>query len=127
MGNFPNGITETNRWDDIILNVLPGHTITSVGFWNGDGQADTFYAYAYDASNNMLGSVGAYKDTFAGFISDVPISYVVFDGNTGDGWNHLDGLQTNVSSVPLPASFLFLLSGSAILSILRKGGRKRIS
>jgi len=114
LGNFPNGINEINRWDDIVLQILPGYEITALGFWNGDGQSDTLVATAYDASNNILGSVGSFKGTFAGFISDVAISRVVFDGNTGDGWNHLDGLQTNaVSSVPLPATFWLFLSGLA--------------
>jgi len=113
LGNFPNGINAINRWDDISLFVLPGYEITALGFWNGDGQRDTLVASVYDASNNLLGSVGAFKGTFAGFISDISIARVVFDGNTGDGWNHLDGLQTNVSSnisVPEPATLgLFLL------------------
>lgn len=111
LGNFPNGINEINRWDDIVLNVLPGSQITALGFWNGDGQSATLVATAYDSSNNVLGSVGAFHGTFAGFVSDTLISRVVFDGNTGDGWNHLDGLQTNVTPVPVPAAFWLLLSG----------------
>jgi hypothetical protein len=37
-------------------------------------------------------------------------------GNTGDGWNHPDGLQTNaaISSVPVPAA-------SAKFSVTGKG------
>jgi len=112
LGNFPNGINAINRFDDIVLHVLPGYEITALGFWNGDGQSDTLVATAYDASDNILGSVGSFKGTFAGFTSDIAISRVVFDGNTGDGWNHLDGLQTNaVSSVPVPATFWLFLSG----------------
>lgn len=120
LANFPNGINEINRWDDIVLHVLPGFNITALGYWNGDGQSDTLVATAYDLFGNALGSVGAFKGTFAGFISDVSISYVVFDGKTGDGWNHLDGLQTNV--VPIPAAFW--LFPSALIFLL--GGRRKV-
>jgi hypothetical protein len=116
LANFPNGINETNRWNDIVLHVIPGYQISALGFWNGDGQSDTLVATVYDASDNILGSVGAFKDTFAGFISDVAISRVVFGGVTGDGWNHLDGLQTNVTSaVPEPETYAMLLAGLGLL------------
>lgn len=113
LGNFPNGINSINQWDDTVVHVLPGWTIYGFGFWNGDGQADTLEARAYDASDNLLGSVGAFKDTFAGFFSDVPVERLVFDGNTGDGWNHLDGLQTGFqnSAIPEPKTILILLAG----------------
>jgi hypothetical protein len=112
LGNFPNGITEINRWDDIVLRVLPGYEITALGFWNGDGQSDTLVATAYDVSGTVLGSIGAFKGTFSGFTSDIGIARVVFNGNTGDGWNHLDGLQTNaVSTVPVPAAVWLFGSG----------------
>ncbi len=118
LANFPNGINETNRWDDIGLYVLPGYEITALGFWNGDGQRDTFMATVYDVSNNILGTVGAYKGTFAGFVSDVAIARVVFDGSTGDGWNHLDGLQTNVSaSISVPEPGIFLLFGASVAGL----------
>jgi len=121
LGNFPNGINEINRWDDIVLRVLPGFEITALGFWNGDGQRDTLVATAYDASNNILGFVGSFKGTFAGFVSDIAISRVVFSGITGDGWNHLDGLQTNaISSVPVPAAFWLFLSGLVALLKYRR-------
>ena len=116
LANFPNGINEINRWDDITLYVLPEYQVTALGFWNGDGQRDTLVASVYDASDNLLGSVGAYKGTFAGFISDVAIARVVFDGDTGDGWNHLDGLQTNVAarvSIPAPTTLALFFLGIA--------------
>ncbi len=119
LANFPNGRNAINRWDDIVLQVAPGSQITALGYWNGDGQWDTLVATAYDSSDNVLGSVGAFTGTFAGFISDVSISRVVFDGNTGDGWNHLDGLQTN--AVPIPAAFwLFSSALVVLLKIKRK-------
>ncbi len=124
LANFPNGINDTNRWDDVVLHVLPGYEITALGFWNGDGQSDTLVATAYDAADNILGSVGAFKDTFAGFISDVSIPRVVFAENTGDGWNHLDGLQTNaVEAVPIPAAVW--LFGSGLLGLLGITRRKQ--
>lgn len=125
LSNFPNGINETNRYDDIVLNVMSGYEITSLGYWNGDGQADTLVITIYDALDNVLGTVGAFKGTFAGFVSDVPISRVVFDGNTGDGWNHLDGLQTNATVVPVPtAVWLF---GSGLLGLIGLARRKKVA
>jgi len=121
LGNFPNGINSINQWDDTVVHVLPGWTIYGFGFWNGDGQADTLVARAYDASGNLLGSVGAFKDTFAGFFSDVPVESLVFDGNTGDGWNHLDGLQTGFqhSAIPEPRTIVILLAGLFALAYQR--------
>jgi hypothetical protein len=122
LGNFPNGINEINQWDDIVLYALPGYQITALGFWNGDGQNDTLIGTAYDDANNVLGSVGAFKGTFAGFTSDIAISRVVFDGNTGDGWNHLDGLQ--IAVVPEPVSSTLFIVGGATLG-LRQWRKKR--
>lgn len=121
LGNFPNGINSINQWDDTVAHVLPGWTIYGFGFWNGDGQADTLVARAYDASGNLLGSVGAFKNTFAGFFSDVPVESLVFDGNTGDGWNHLDGLQTGFqnSAIPEPRTIEILLAGLFALAYQR--------
>lgn len=127
LANFPNGINAVNRWDDIVMHVLPGYTVTALGFWNGDGQNAVMNLYAYDASNNLLGSVGALKGTFAGFTSDVAVARFVFGGNTGDGWNHIDGLQTNAapaSAVPEPSTMLLLGGGLAGLGIA--GLRKRL-
>jgi hypothetical protein len=126
LGNFPNGVNQINRWDNIVVNVLPEYKVTALGFWNGDGQYDTLFATAYDTSNNILGLVGAFRGSFAGFISDVEISRVIFDGNTGDGWNHLDGLQTNAlvkpTSIPEASSKpgLFLLALLIFLGLRRK-------
>lgn len=124
LGNFPNGTNSINRWDDIVLRPSAGYDLYALGFFNGDGQYDTFRAYAYDASDQLLGSIGAYTGNFAGFTSDVPVAYVSFDGNTGDGWNHLDGLQTGVAlsgDVPEPGSFILLSIGCAVLCLRRWG------
>ena len=61
--------------------------------------------------------MGAFKSTFKGFVSMVPVAQVVFDGNTGDGWNHLDGLQT--SPVPLPAALPMLSAALLCLTFIR--------
>ena len=132
LANFPNGLNEINRYDDIVLRVLPGYEITALGFWNGDGQAATLNATVYDASDNLLGSIGAFKGAFAGFTSDVAVSRIVFDGNTGDGFNHLDGLQTNASipssSVPEPTTTGgLMMMGLLGLAAYSRRGRKSLT
>lgn len=115
IANFPNGINETNRWDDFIINVMPEYVVTAFGFWNSDGNGSTLVATAYDAAGNNLGSISSYRGTFAGFISDVAVSQIVINGNTGDGWNHMDGLQTNANEVSLPGTLLLFSLGFGLL------------
>lgn len=117
LGNFPNGINAINRFNDTIARPTAGFNLHALGFWNGDGQADTLFVFAYGSAGELLGSVGAFKDTFAGFISDVPVAWVRFEGDTGDGWNHLDGLQVN--AIPEPNALLLMLAGTLALATHR--------
>jgi hypothetical protein len=129
LGNFPNGVggTPSNQFNDIVMQVLVGYTITAVGFWNGDGQlAAILEARVYDTTNAFIGSVSALSGTFAGFVADAPISRVEFEGITGDGWNHLDGLQTNVRAVAqVPEPSTILLLGSALTAYLKTAYLRR--
>lgn len=128
LANFTNNNpTAYPRNNDIVLTVASGYLITALGFWNGDGQSSIYRADIYDASNNVtpVDFVQALSPTFAGFISDTAITKVVFLGNSanGDGWNHLDGLQTNATVVPLPAAAWFLLSALGALGLMgRRSG-----
>lgn len=114
LGNFPNGINTTNQFDDLVIRAGAGFELLGLGFWNGDGQTDPITATVYDAKDQVLGMISAVTGTFAGFTTDMQVSRVVFDGNTGDGWNHIDGLQTATASaapIPVPAGGALLLSG----------------
>ena len=120
LANFPNGINAINRYAAIILMPQFGVQLTALGFFNGDGQADTMIATAYDSNDNALGSVGAFKGAFAGFVSSTPVAKVVFGGNTGDGWNHIDGLQTHTAAVPEVSTFWMLALGVVALGAKRR-------
>lgn len=129
LGNFPNGVTNNiNRWNDIVTRPSLGFSLFALGFWNGDGQADTLVAAAYGSQGQLLGSIGAFKGTFAGFLSDVPVAWVTFDGNTGDGFNHLDGLQVNATSIAEPNALLMMITGIlAWTGVRRSYGRRERS
>src|SRR6266446_7656542 len=136
LSNMPSGSpTATYRYADIELYVLSGYALTALGFWNGDPNGPMTIT-VYDISNNVLGSVSAATNpdhvfdattlTFAGFVSDVAIARVHFEGNTGDGWNHIDDLQTNAirsTEVPEPSSLAMFALGLAGVWLKR---RKRI-
>jgi hypothetical protein len=114
LGNFPQGINDINRWDDIVLRPQAGLSLFALGYWNGDGQQDTLVARAYAADGSLLGQVGAYTGTFAGFVSDRAVARVVFGGRTGDGWNHLDALQTATAVPELPTAWLVALGAAGL-------------
>lgn len=126
LGNFPNGINAINQWNDIFARPTAGFTLHSMGFWNGDGQSATLFAVAYDSSGNLLGSAGALNGTFAGFVSDTPVAWVKFEGDTGDGWNHLDGLQVNaVAAIPEPETYAMLLAGLGLLGFAARRRKRK--
>ena len=63
-------------------------------------------------------------DTFAGFISTVPVGRMEFEGATGDGWNHYDDFQASWTlAVPEPQSYALLLAGFGLLGF---AARRRI-
>ena len=115
LANFPQGINAINRYAPIVMMPADGLVLTALGYYNGDGQAATMVATAYDSSDNVLGSIGAFKGAFAGFVSTVPVSRVVFGGITGDGWNHIDGLQSHTAPVPEASALSLLAAGLAVL------------
>lgn len=124
IGNFPQGIVSgPDRFADIVLRPKLGTTLSAFGFYNGDGQASTTEATAYDLFGNVLGIVTAGKAQFGGFVSDTAIGSVVLDGGVGaDGWDHWDGLSTagSVAPIPLPASAWFTTLGLAALFGVRR-------
>ena len=114
---------------DIELYVLDGYTITALGFWNGDPNG-AMVITVYDELDNVLGSVSAATNpdvpfgpstlTFAGFVSDTPFARIHLEGATGDGWNHIDDMQTN--ALPEPAGMLGL--GIGLLAALSRKRRR---
>ena len=132
LGNFPNGINAINRYAPIVLLPQQGLQITALGYYNGDGQAATMVATAYDSNNVVLGTVGAFKGAFGGFVSATPVAKVVFGGVTGDGWNHIDGLQISTAPIPEPSTLsmfgvgiIFCLWRCRAIQATRKGGKDR--
>ncbi len=74
-----------------------GKAIYALGFWQCDPQGNQTMI-AYDASNNVVGEItglinNGTGNSFAGFVSTVPIARIDVDGFLGDGWNHIDDLQ----------------------------------
>jgi hypothetical protein len=79
----------------------PGLSIRAVGFWQCDPQGDVVFE-AYGAGNVLVGTIrglinNGTGNSFAAFISEVPIVRVRVLGNEGDGWNHTDDWQVVVT------------------------------
>jgi hypothetical protein len=123
---FPNG-TPTSGFNsvDMIARPTTGTSIFAFGFWNGDPQGN-MVVRVFDASDNQIGTITALINTgnastlsnsFAGFVSSVPIDRLEFEGITGDGWNHVDDLQVSFNApVPIPAAVW--LFGSGLLGLI---------
>jgi hypothetical protein len=131
LSNMPDGTPQGAFQNlDIELYVLSGYTITALGFWNGDPNGPMVIT-VYDEFDNVLGSVSAPTNpdvafgpstlTFVGFVSDIPFARIHFEGATGDGWNHIDDMQTNW--LPEPTGALRL--GIALLAALSRKRRRR--
>jgi hypothetical protein len=85
-----------------VLRPEPGRSILALGFWNCDPQGDQ-PILAYDVNNQLVGTISGHvnthnshpelSDSFAGFISTIPVAYLQIPGALGDGWNHFDDLQ----------------------------------
>lgn len=133
LSNMPSGTPNPAYQNaDIVLYVLPGFELTAVGFWNGDPQA-AMTGSVYDASDTLLGTFAAASPgngtsltvNFAGFTSDIAVHRIVIEGSVGDGYNHIDDLQTNAArivtnGVPEPMTLSLLGAGLAGLSWVRR-------
>jgi hypothetical protein len=89
------------NFSDYYFEPDPGLSIRAVGFWQCDPQGDVVFE-AYGTGNVLVGTVrglvnNGTGNSFAAFISDVPIIRVRVLGNEGDGWNHTDDWQVVVT------------------------------
>ncbi len=104
------------QFGDYFIVPSAGYTIRALGFWQCDPQGDQTL-YIYDAQDNLLGTItglinNGSGNSFAGFISDVPVAKIRVEGLLGDGYNHIDDLQVVVNS-NAPACLLdYNLDGS---------------
>lgn len=119
LANFPGNccIDTANQFGDVIATVDPLAELRAFAFWNGDPQG-AVELRVFDRSNALLGTVtagvntGIGSDSFAGFVSSVPVGRLEFEGSQGDGWNHWDGFQASVTT-PVPS-----LSATARMLVL---------
>ncbi len=96
--NFGAGIAQ---FGDFFIVPSAGYTIRALGFWQCDAQGDQTL-YVYDANDNLLGAITGLAvdgsgNSFAAFISDVPVAKIRVEGVLGDGYNHIDDLQIAVN------------------------------
>jgi len=137
IANFPGNccISDVYKFGDLIARVQDGANLYAFGFWNGDPQGDALLR-VYDRSNVLLGTVTAsvntgssssFTNSFAGFISTLPVGRLEWEGNTGDGWNHYDDFQAQVTftnAVPEPEAYALLMAGLGLLGFIARQ-RKR--
>lgn len=105
LANFGGGLGAFSTY-----RILPetGKAIYALGFWQCDPQGDQTMI-AYDAMGNIVGEItglinNGSGNSFAGFVSTIPIARIDVDGLLGDGWNHIDDLQV-VTRVNCSADF----------------------
>jgi hypothetical protein len=138
LANFPGNccITAPYQFGDLVANVAAGVTLLGLGFWNGDPQGSSVLR-VYDRSNGLIGTVtalinantpGGQSSSFAGFLSDVAIGRLEWEGNAGDGWNHYDGLQATFAgpgtvATPEPVTLGLFGAGLLGLAAARRRGR----
>lgn len=114
--------------EEITMELLGGATTNNLTFHNWisgvyTSEVDTIVVQAFDAANNLLGSVTS-SDEFIS-LSFTGMARITFDDFTaGDGYV-LDDLQYTVTAVPEPATWALMLVGlGSLVSIYR---RKRTS
>ena len=105
LANFGGGL---GAYSTYRIHPEAGKAIYALGFWQCDPQGNQTMI-AYDAIGNRVGDItglinNGSGNSFAGFVSTIPIARIDVDGLLGDGWNHIDDLQV-VSRFPCPADF----------------------
>lgn len=98
LANFGGGLGNA---DDYRIFPVSGRMIYALGFWQCDPQGDQ-PMNAYDADGNLLGTIvgrinNGSGESFAGFISTIPVARIEVPGELGDGWNHIDDLQVQTN------------------------------
>jgi hypothetical protein len=139
IANFPGNccVLDLYKYGDVVARVQPGTNLTAFGFWNGDPQGDALLR-VYDRADALIGTVTAgvntkgvtttgFSNSFAGFISTVPVGRLEWEGNTGDGWNHYDDFQAQVSfaaAIPEPEICALLTAGLGLLGFTARRRKK---
>ncbi len=105
LANFGGGLGAFSTYR---IHPAAGKAIYALGFWQCDPQGNQTMI-AYDSNNNVVGDItglinNGSGNSFAGFVSTIPIMRIDVDGLLGDGWNHIDDLQV-VSRFPCLPDF----------------------